>query len=376
VSGWYISQYKPLHQTVIRVNDTNFNMNYYVKMLKYYGEGMPTEYMQFMADEVVKVIEQNELVRQKAMELGISISDDAVDKERKSRDPPLSRDYRDPIRTEMLVSKLHDEYFDQKVPVYAEQRHIMAMLLESEIQASEIRAELEQGGSFSELASELSLENFSRLSEGDLGWQPKGILPILLGTTILEDYVFGCEVGVLSQAVYDEARTKNVGYWLIKVLEREEEPKQANVQVILLGSEEEAQDIRDKLEASADFDKDFADFAKELSHHDASKANGGDLGWFTPDMASSAIDEFVFNYEVELGTLSEPIRDESAITKGGYWLVKVLDKADNRQIEDADRDLLKAELLNEWIEALWDDPENIVESYLDNEQKKWALDRV
>ncbi len=35
-----------------------------------------------------------------------------------------------------------------------------------------------------------------------------------------------------------------------------------------------------------------------------------------------------------------------------------------------------AELLNEWIEALWDDPENIVESYLDNEQKKWALDRV
>ena len=51
-AGWYISHYQPRHQIVISVNDTKFNMDYYIKMLKYYGEGMPTQYMQFMADEV------------------------------------------------------------------------------------------------------------------------------------------------------------------------------------------------------------------------------------------------------------------------------------------------------------------------------------
>jgi len=32
--AWYTNYYQPLHQTVIRVNDTKFNMDYYVEMLK------------------------------------------------------------------------------------------------------------------------------------------------------------------------------------------------------------------------------------------------------------------------------------------------------------------------------------------------------
>ena len=365
VAGWYIGQYKPMHEIIIRVNDTNFNMNYYTKTLKYYGEGQPSYYIAYLADEVVKIIEQNELVRQEAMELGISVSDGEVDKELKSRDPPLSKDYRDLVRAEMLIRKLQDEYFEPKVPASGEQRHIMAMLLESKSQASKARAKLERNESFSELASELSLESFSRLNEGDLDWRPKGILPMLSGTTILEDYAFGCEVGVLSQPIYDEATSKNVGYWIIKVSERKEETEEAHVQAILLGSEEEAQRVRDRLEAG----EDFAALAAEFSQYGESEENDGDLGWVTPDMVSSAIGEFTFNYEMELGTLSEPIRDELITTKGGYWLVKVLDKADDRQ-------LLKANLLDEWIEALWNDPENKVEDFLDDEKRMWAIEQV
>jgi len=52
---WYLNQYQPLHQTVIRVNDTEFNMKYYVQMLRLYGTEQPTD--------VVKDIEQNELIR-------------------------------------------------------------------------------------------------------------------------------------------------------------------------------------------------------------------------------------------------------------------------------------------------------------------------
>ena len=373
---WYIAEYKPLRQTVITVNDTEFNMDYYIKMLKVYGEGQPSYYMYYLADEVVRYIEQNELIRQGAMELGISVSDAEVNEKLKSLDLPLKQSYKDIFRAELLVSKLLDEYFEQEVPVSAEQRHVMAMLMESESQAIEVRARLEDGESFADIAGELSVEGVSKNKEGDLGWHPKDILTVLLGTSIPEEYTFESEVGVLSQPLYDETITKEVGYWLIKVLEREEESGEAHIQAILLGSQEEAQDVRDSLEASEDFDKDFADLAKELSQHDASKEDGGDLDWLAPGIMSSAFDEFAFNAEIELGTLSEPIRDDTVITKGGYWLLEVVAEDEDRQIEDDDRDLLKGKLLNEWVSGLWDDPENKVESYLDDEKKWWAVERA
>lgn len=363
---WYIPEYKPLRETVIEVNDTKFDMDYYIKMLRYYGGGMPIEQMGFVADEVVKVIERSELMRQGAMALGISVSDKEVDEELKSRDLQLSKDYRDVVRTQMLVSKLSDEYFDQKVPQFAEQRHIFAMFLESESQVNEVRARLEAGEDFAQLAGELSLDATCKEKKGDLGWRPEGILSLMFATPVLDEYAFNCEVGVLSQPIYDENKTKSVGYWLIKVSERDEGAKTAKVKVMLLGSEQEANDVRARLEAGGD----FAILAKALSQHDASKENGGDFD-VSEDTMSSAFNEFVFSSE--FGVLSQPIRDDTVSTKGGYWLLKVADIDNDRQITDEDRDLLKADVLSKWVKALEDDPKNKVESYLDEEKKAWAI---
>ena len=90
----------------------------------------------------------------------------------------------------------------------------------------------------------------------------------------------------------------------------------------------------------------------------------------------SAVDDFVFNPDVELETLSEPLVDELAYTTGGYWLVKVLEIDENREIADEDRETLKAAIEEEWFLALWDDPDNEVESFLDTEKKQWAYLRV
>jgi len=369
-AGWYLSQYKPLHETVIKVNETEFNMDYYVKMLKFYREGQPTYYMYSLADEVVRIIEQNELVRQEAeRKLGISVSDDAVDEELKSRDPPLSRDYRDIVRIEMLITKLRDEHFEQEVPVFGEQRHIMAMFLESESQAQEVSAKLEAGEDFAELAGELSLDGLSE--DGDLGWQSKDVLTILLGTPILGEHAFSAEAGVLSQPIYDEDKAKGIGYWLIEVLEREEDEEEVDVQAMLLESEEEAQEVRARLEAG----EDFATLSEEFSQLGEAEKEGY-LGLLAPGMMTTAFDEAVFDAKLESGTLSEPVKDEATITRGGYWLLKVLAKADNRQIEDADRDLLKAKALSDWLSALLDNPENVVDSYLDDEKKAWAVERA
>jgi hypothetical protein len=370
--GWYFGYYQPLHQVVVKVNDTEFNMDYYIKALRFYGRGQPVQYMQFMADEVVKRIEQNELIRQGALELGISVSDKELDEELKSHDPPFDDVHRDIDRSQMLVSKLRDEYFEQKVPMFAEHRHIMAMFLESASQVTEVRARVEAGEDLAELAGELSLESFSKDKKGDLGWHPEDVLAELLATSIPGEYAFDSEGGVLSQPIYDETKTKSVGYWLVKILDRQQEPEQVHIQAILLGSEEEAQDVRARLEAGGD----FTTLAKELSQHEATRESGGDFDWLRPGMMSSAFDEFAFNPELELETLSEPIRDDTVVTTGGYWLLKVLDKEDNKQISDDDRNLLKTKAWDGWLSSLWDDPENVVESYLDEEKKAWAIEKA
>jgi len=370
--GWYVTQYRPLHQIVIKVNNVEFSMDYYVKMLGYYGKSQPAQYMQLLADNVVEIIEQNELVRQEAMKLGISVSDDEVDDKLNSFDPPLSKDYREVIRAQMLFDKLRDEYFEKQVPLFAEQRHIMAVLLESESQAAEVRARLEDGEDFAELAGELSLESFSKTEKGDLGWQVKDILTSRLNTAVPAEYAFSPEAEILSQPIYDESVGKEVGYWLIKVLKRDEAAQQAYVQTILLCSEKEAQDVRARLEAG----EDFTTLAEEFSQHNESKGNGGNFDVTSPDMVSSAFGDFVFGSDVELEVLSQPIRDDTAMTKGGYWLLKVVGIDDNRQIDDEDREVLKSDAFGEWIEALLDNPENEVGIYLDEEQKEWAINRV
>ena len=369
--GWYIGQYQPLHRPAIRVNDTEFNMKYYVEMLKLRGEDQPASYLQNLADEVVINIVQNELIRQGALKLEISVSDDAVKKELKSSDLPNNEVLRDLMRNQLLIGKLLDEYFEQQVPLSAEQRHVMAMLLESEEQAIEVRARLENDESFTEVAEELTLESFSKANQGDFGWLPKEILNDLLGTSMVE-YIFSAEAGVLSQPLYDEEISKGVGYWLVKVLDRNEEEEEVRTQVMLLGSEAEAQEVIGRLEAG----EDFATLAKEFSQLAGVEENEGEY-MLAPGTITPILDEFVFDPETELETLSEPIRDETIATEGGYWLIKVVAEDEDRRIEAEDRDWLKAKALNEWVTSLWEDPENEVDdSYLNDEKKAWAIEQA
>ena len=369
--GWYISQYQPLHQVVIKVNNTEFNMDYYIKMLKFYGKGQPVQYMDALADELVVVIERNELVRKGALGLGVVVSDKEVNEELESHDPPFNDAHRDIVRTQMVISKLLDRHFEQTVPMLAEQRHIMAMFLESESQVAEVRDRIETGEDFAELAGELSLDSFSKDKKGDLGWHPEDVLFELLATSIPGEYALSFETGVLSQPIYDETKTRSVGYWLVKILDKQQEPEQVQVQAILLGSEEEAQDVRIRLGAG----EDFTALAKELSQHEATRESGGDFDWLSPeDVAQgSAFTAWADIFELETGAISEPIRDDTAVTTGGYWLLKVLAKEDDKQISDDDRDLLKARDLDEWVFSLLYDSGNEVNNYLTDEMREWAI---
>jgi len=248
----------------------------------------------------------------------------------------------------------------------------VAMLLESENQTAEVRNRLEEGESFTELAAELSLDFFSKAIEGDYGWHPESIIRQIFSTNSTADYVLSAEVGVLN-TLYDEEVVIAGGYWLINVLDWDEEMEEAHVKAMLLKSEAEAVEVKTRLDAGDN----FTALAIEFSQLSGVKDNEGDLGMVPIGKMSPIFDDYVFSDEVEPGVLSEPIRDDTITTQGGYWLIKVLDEDKNREIEEDDRNALKDRALNEWVGSLWEDPDNdIDESQLTVARVEWAVERA
>lgn len=241
------------------------------------------------------------------------------------------------------------------------------MFLESNEVVEEVIDKLGAGDNFTSLAKEFSTEAVTKEKGGDLGWLPKDFADILLGDSMLKDIVFNLELGMLSEPTYDESIIKEIGYWLIEVVERDED-KGSYTRGILLGSRQEAEQVKAMSEAG----EDFAVLVQEYSQDSESKDQGGDLGWTQEGFVNEVVSEVAF--ELELNVLSEPIRDETVQTRGGYWLVKVADEDANRQLEDEVREGVRLKLFGDWIEE--QRSKSLIENYLTQEQKSWAVGRV
>jgi foldase protein PrsA len=175
----------------------------------------------------------------------------------------------------------------------------------------------------------------------------------------------GLATGNVSQPIYDGNATKNIGYWLIEVTGAQNETIDA--QVMLLGSEAEAERVRTELAAGGN----FSALAGNYSQH-ASKTNGGKIdGLERGAMGSTAFDQVAFN--ITLNQVSEPVKDESVQTTGGYWIVKIIDRGD-RQIDDQTRQELQSKRYNDWLEA-WK-KSNTIDNLLDDARNRWAIDEV
>jgi parvulin-like peptidyl-prolyl isomerase len=88
-------------------------------------------------------------------------------------------------------------------------------------------------------------------------------------------------------------------------------------------------------------------------------------------MGSTAFDQVAFN--MTLNQVSEPVRDESVQTTGGYWIVKVIDRGD-RQLDEQAREALENKRYNDWLEE-WKE-NSTIENRLDQDKIDWAIDAV
>ena len=359
--GYYKDNVAPSREVVIKVNDASFTMGYYVEMLDAYTVGMNSTdiyyYGDYIAGTVADEIIKTELSGQGAKNLGIEVTTEEIDTKLEEYELPNDSIYRDIIRAELLQEKL-EEHFSSGLNVTMEQAHVQVVLVESEEVATELIAEIEAGGNFTDLTEEFSC---SSSIEGDLGWLPEELMP----NTLIADAAFNITPGEMSQPIYDETAIKDVGYWLIEVTNAQNETIDA--QVMLLPSEARAQQIRGELAAGGN----FSALAGNYSEHE-SKTKGGKLEGLEPgDMGSTAFDQVAFNMTFD--QVSEPVKDKSVQTTGGYWLVKVVERGDHK-LEENVKEELRDKHLNDWSEGLEED--STIENHLDTNKISWALDKV
>jgi len=355
----------PLREVVIKVNDAPFNMEYFVDVLEvfyiYLAGGNTTEfyyYRDYYAAMAADTIIHAESLRQAAKEeLAIEVSADEIDAELAARGWPDEKPYRDIVSGDLLQEEV-GKHFDPGANATMEQAHAEAMLLEGQDVVENVMARIEAGGNFTALAEEFSC---SRSVEQDLGWLPEELMP----NASIANAAFSLAPGNASQTSYDGNATKNIGYWLIEVTAAQNETIDA--QVMLLGSEAEAERVKAELAAGGN----FSALAGNYSQH-VSKANGGKLdGLERGAIGSTAFDQVAFN--ITLNQVSEPVKDESVQTTGGYWIVKVIDRGDH-QIDEQTRQELQSKRYSDWLEAWKED--STIDNLLDEARNRWAVDEV
>jgi parvulin-like peptidyl-prolyl isomerase len=376
IASWvgygYYKDYKndPLRQVVIKVNGVDVaTMEYFIKILDgytYFG-GLNSTDIYYMGDaianDIANDIIKTEVLRQGAKNLGIEVTPEEIDAELSARNmsKEVVQQYEEAFRymfkSYLLQEKLK-EYFGSNLTDTMEQAHVQAMLAESQDVATELIAEIKSGGNFTALAKEFSCNSSV---EGDLGWLPRELMP----NTMIADAAFNLTPGEISQPIYDETATKNVGYWLIEVTDKQDEA--INASAMLLGSEAEAERVKAQLSAGGN----FSALAGNYSQH-KSKNKGGELDNLKPgDMGSDAFDAVAFN--LTPNEVSEPVKDESVQTIGGYWLVKVIDRGDH-ELEETVKNELIDKHFNDSLDA-WKG-NSTIENLLDQEKRAWAINKV
>ncbi len=224
------------NQTIIG-NKTIVRMDYYVKMLRLYklnsGNQSDTTLLPY---QTLNQIVTDELTRRAASNLGIqvapgNITQEIYDSIRYSVGGNLTEaevieiyegwldrvrlsdsEYRQVLEAIMLRDALREYFKEKKVPKETEQLHLYAIVVANEGNATEVRNKLLNGGNFSALVQEYSIDETLKLYGGDLGWVPRGLL-----NPEIDAVAFTLGIGNISEPI-----ETSQGYYVIQVAEIDE----------------------------------------------------------------------------------------------------------------------------------------------------------
>lgn len=183
----------------------------------------------------------------------------------------------------------------------------------------------------------------------------------------------------LEQAIRDYAKFAGSTYEMVRedaeltILKRklseafgEEAPKtgeQVKARHILIGDDDAARKVLDRLKSGEEFDA----LAAELSTDGSNKDKGGDLGWFGRGTMVTPFEDAAFSLPV--GRVSEPVK-----TQFGVHVIRVDEKDSTKPLEESQYQKVKEEAFTKWIAAERDTkkPERLMTETMRN----WVVKHV
>jgi parvulin-like peptidyl-prolyl isomerase len=374
LAGWITGEYIPLHKTVLQVYDTKFNTAYFIDMMAMSLKSQSSPDVTQTATSVINQILQEELEKQAAAELGVTVSADNVTQLLKANGLPENAASRDAAIAQLLPDKLKSDYFDKIVPVSDNQVLLIAIMTEDESTANIVREKILNGDNVTALAEAYGQGYFTTSYKGDFGFHNATYFNTEYIPSVPVNYAFADNIttGTLSPALPDSVSYKQMGYWMIRVNDRPTADT-ANVTALLLSNKGEALSARAQLEAGDN----ITELADKYSQYTDAKDKHGELGLISAtDNISNDFYAYVIDPNTPIGVWSEPIRDAIHWTQGGYWIVQVADRQDNSKLSDDDRKTLIDRAYSTWAGALMGDAATDVFNNFTTESKAWAIERA
>lgn len=159
-----------------------------------------------------------------------------------------SQEFREVVKADLLRDKL-GKYFVAQIPQSAEQVHVQAITVATEEEAQVVMGNLSEGEDFASLAEQHG--------DGDLGWLPRGIM-----SQEFDEVAFSSNIGNVSEPFFT-----NDGYYIIKVLDKEERELDEAVRRQLAASELSSwltQERENKVERNWKYNQENPEYMKNL----------------------------------------------------------------------------------------------------------------
>ncbi len=229
----YLSDRNRPTSTAIQVDDYRYNVRDFTKRAKIYIEQIggtasasiiiPTVSQQiieealltrFASEKEVSATDE-EIKGQIATLLGITADDanfDARFQEELASSGLSEEQYRTMATSSVLQTKLIDK-FEEELPATVESVHYRSIQVADQTTADDLKAQIDGGADFAELAKEFSLDTSTKEAGGDAGWIPKGVAneqleTLLFSLTVDEVVTYPTQAGVTLYQVTesDDAR--------------------------------------------------------------------------------------------------------------------------------------------------------------------------
>ena len=372
--GWFFGEYYPLNRTIVTVYDAKIKQSMLIDTMAYLGKGNTGIDLSTQIDSVLNYIIQNELNKQAAAAMGVTVTDDEIEK---AAGTDINQAQKAIVYASLLTTKLKEGYINSLVPDSGNQVLMNAMLVESEDLVPQIRQELLSSGNFSALADKYAVNKVSKDNKGVFDWHPSSVLTTNIGTSIPVDWAFSqnVSVGDISSGLSDNVSSKQLGYWLIRVntapaVVEGEDDTSANISAVFVSSLAEGERVKALLEGTDN----IGAIADQYSQYSPSQQGHGELGIvLASENISTPFNDYAFNTNSPIGKWSSPIQDTQFWTKGGSWFVQLVDRSTDRAYSKEDKDTLINAAYNNWAQNLWTGTTDKIIYTFEDAERQFAL---